>query len=106
MGFHAATLVWCLLNRYTFVALKLAWGEARGRECIRRDTRPTEQRSPRPISVPFTIYDLRLARRRLPGAAARIFARAFAANDSLHVSSHGDLPPPNHRNRPGAGLHG
>src|SRR5207253_7789839 len=45
------TLVWCLRNNYTFVALKLAWGEARGRECIRSDTRPTEQRSPRPISA-------------------------------------------------------
>src|SRR3989442_1149485 len=44
-------LVWCLRNNYTFVALKLAWGEARGRECIPSDTRPTEQRSPRPISV-------------------------------------------------------
>src|SRR5947208_976477 len=45
------SLVWCLRNNYTFVALKLAWGEARGRECIRSDTRPTEQRSPRPISA-------------------------------------------------------
>ena len=27
-------LVWCLRNNYTFVALKLAWGEARRRECI------------------------------------------------------------------------
>src|SRR5204863_4971605 len=45
------TLVWCLRNNYTFVALKLAWGEARGRECIRSDTRPSEQRSPRPISA-------------------------------------------------------
>jgi hypothetical protein len=44
-------LVWCLRNSYTFVGLKLAWGEARGRECIRSDTRPTEQRSPRPISA-------------------------------------------------------
>src|SRR5438445_12979253 len=44
-------LVWCLRNNYAFVALKLAWGEARGRECIRSDTRPTEQRSPRPISA-------------------------------------------------------
>src|SRR6266704_1988788 len=44
-------LVWCLRNNYTFVALKLAWGEARGRECIPSDTRPTEQRSPRPISA-------------------------------------------------------
>src|SRR5207245_4836895 len=43
--------VWCLRNNYTFVALKLAWGEARGRECIPSDTRPTEQRSPRPISA-------------------------------------------------------
>src|SRR5438874_2179728 len=44
-------LLWCLRNNYTFVALKLAWGEARGRECIPSDTRPTEQRSPRPISA-------------------------------------------------------
>src|SRR6266568_4162602 len=44
-------LVWCLRNSYTFVSLKLAWGEARRRECIRSDTRPTEQRSPRPISA-------------------------------------------------------
>ena len=43
--------MWCLRNSYTFVALKLAWGEARGRECIPGDTRPTEQRSPRPISA-------------------------------------------------------
>src|SRR5207247_7008572 len=43
--------VWCLRNNDTFVALKLAWGEARGRECIRSDTRPTEQRSLRPISA-------------------------------------------------------
>src|SRR6058998_918796 len=48
---HCGVLVWCLRNSYTFVALKLAWGEARGRECIRSDTRPTEQRSPRPISA-------------------------------------------------------
>src|SRR5438034_4074675 len=47
----AGSLEWCLRNNYTFVALKLAWGEARGRECIRSDTRPTEQRSPRPISA-------------------------------------------------------
>src|SRR5439155_25411618 len=47
----AGSLVWCLRNNYTFVALKLAWGEARGRECIRSDTRPTEQRGPRPISA-------------------------------------------------------
>src|SRR5437660_10362637 len=45
------TLVWCLRNNCTCVAPKLAWGEARGRECIRSDTRPTEQRSPRPISA-------------------------------------------------------
>src|SRR6266498_4119450 len=50
-GFMMYFLVWCLRNNYTFVALKLAWGEARRRECIRSDTRPTEQRSPRPISA-------------------------------------------------------
>src|SRR5437588_2783500 len=47
----ARDLVWCLRNNYTFVALKSAWGEARGRECIPSDTRPTEQRSPKPISA-------------------------------------------------------
>src|SRR5712691_8309997 len=46
-----SNLVWCLRNNYTFVALKLAWGEARRRECIPSDTRPTEQRSPSPISA-------------------------------------------------------
>src|SRR5213594_4237976 len=51
IGSWLRTLVWCLRNNSTFVALKLAWGEARGRECIRSDTRPTEQRSPRPISA-------------------------------------------------------
>src|SRR5437016_8952126 len=55
--------VWCLRNSYTFVALKLAWGEARGRECIRSDTRPTEQRSPRPISEQPE-GDMSLGRRR------------------------------------------
>src|SRR2546427_4643422 len=35
-----------------FVARRLQpHGEARRRECIRSDTRPTEQRSPRPISA-------------------------------------------------------
>src|SRR5438876_3514678 len=29
-GFNSMHLVWCLRNSYTFVALKLAWGEARG----------------------------------------------------------------------------
>src|SRR6266571_3058502 len=49
--FGLRELVWCLQNSYTFVALKLAWGEARRRECIPSDTRPTEQRSPGPISA-------------------------------------------------------
>src|SRR6266498_2730468 len=47
----ASLLVWCLRNSYTFLALKLAWGEARRRECIPSDTRPTEQRSLRPNSA-------------------------------------------------------
>src|SRR5438876_8178347 len=51
VGGAFSALVWCLTNNYTFVALKLAWGEARGRECISSDTRPTEQRSHRPISA-------------------------------------------------------
>src|SRR5207249_11295690 len=48
---RCGVLVWCLRNNYTFVALKLAWGEARRRECIPSDTRPTEQRRPRRISA-------------------------------------------------------
>src|SRR5437870_10656323 len=52
-------LVWCLRNNYTFVALKLAWGEARGRECIPSDTRrrlpflntPCQQAPPAPIRM-------------------------------------------------------
>ena len=38
-------LVVYFINTHTFVAPNLARGEARGRECIRSDTRPTEQRS-------------------------------------------------------------
>src|SRR5205809_2637754 len=33
------------VHTHTFVAPNLARGEAQGRECIRSDTRPTEQRS-------------------------------------------------------------
>src|SRR5438876_10443096 len=36
---------------YNLQRAVLLWGEARGRECIPGDTRPTEQRSPRPISA-------------------------------------------------------
>src|SRR5437867_5123723 len=43
-----ATFVTCPLNALAFVAPHLACGETRGRECIRSDTRPTEQRSHRP----------------------------------------------------------
>src|SRR5213592_908070 len=32
---------------YSLQRAVLPWGEARGRECIQGDTRPTEQRSPR-----------------------------------------------------------
>src|SRR5216117_1479001 len=32
---------------YSLQRAVLPWGEARGRECIRSDTRPSEQRSPR-----------------------------------------------------------
>src|SRR5437870_13067810 len=32
---------------YSLQRAVLRWGEARGRECIQGDTRPTEQRSPR-----------------------------------------------------------
>src|SRR5438034_8914651 len=38
-------LVVYFINTHTFVAPNLARGEARERECIRSDTRPTEQRS-------------------------------------------------------------
>src|SRR5437762_12709646 len=41
----SSTLVVYFINTHTFVAPNLARGEARGRECIRSDTRPTEQRS-------------------------------------------------------------
>ncbi len=34
-------------DRIQFAEAVLPWGEARGRECIQGDTRPTEQRSPR-----------------------------------------------------------
>ena len=40
----------CFINTHTFVAPNLACGEARGKECIRSDTRLTEQRSHRPNS--------------------------------------------------------
>jgi hypothetical protein len=40
--------VWCPRNSYTFVALKLAWGEARGRECIRSDKRYSTDRATKP----------------------------------------------------------
>src|SRR5213592_3393583 len=40
-----AGLVVYFINTHTFVAPNLARGEARGKECIRSDTRPTEQRS-------------------------------------------------------------
>jgi hypothetical protein len=46
----AASLVVYFINTHTFVAPNLACGEARGKECIRSDTRLTEQRSHRPNS--------------------------------------------------------
>src|SRR5713226_3525571 len=79
-------LVWCLRNNYTFVALKLAWGEARRRECIPSDTRPTEQRSPRPISAQpegrhvFWAEALLLAPHRSTAGYARRSRLAFAQN--------------------------
>src|SRR5712664_2522821 len=78
--------VWCLRNNYTFVALKLAWGEARRRECIPSDTRPTEQRSPRPISAQpggrpvFWAEALLLALYRSTAGYARRSRLAFAQN--------------------------
>src|SRR6266852_6374521 len=87
-------LVWCLRNNYTFVALKLAWGEARGRECIRSDTRPTEQRSPRPISAQpegrhvFWAEALLLAPHRSTLGYARRSRLASAQNPLPRMSSY------------------
>ena len=44
-------LVMCLTNGWSYVAPKMAWGKTRRRECIRSDTRLTEQRRPRPFSA-------------------------------------------------------
>src|SRR5437016_3035608 len=79
---------------YTFVALKLAWGEARGRECIPSDTRPTEQRSPRPISAQpggqhvFWAEALLLAPYRSTAGYARRSRLAFAQNSLLRMYSY------------------
>src|SRR2546427_3891060 len=93
-------LVWCLRNNYTFVALKLAWGEARGRECIRSDTRPTEQRSPRPISAQpegrhvFWAEALLLAPHRSTSGYARRSRLASAQNPLPRMYSYfGDTTP-------------
>src|SRR2546428_8893060 len=88
------SLVWCLRNNYTFVALKLAWGEARGRECIPSDTRPTEQRSPRPISAQpqgrhvFWAEALLLAPYRSTSGYARRSRLASAHNPLLRMYSY------------------
>src|SRR6266581_9091896 len=88
------TLVWCLRNSYTFVALELAWGKARGRECIRRDTRPTEQRSPRPISAQpggrpvFWAEAFSLAPHRSTSGYARRSRLASAQNPSPRMYSY------------------
>src|SRR5206468_1424131 len=95
-------LVWCLRNSYTFVALKLAWGEARGRECIPSDTRPTEQRSPspRPISAQpegrhvFWAEALLLAPYRSTSGYARRSRLASAQNPLPRMYSYfGDTTP-------------
>src|SRR2546423_10573144 len=100
------SLVWCLRNSYTFVALKLAWGEARGRECIRSDTRPTEQRSPRPISAQpegrhvFWAEALLLAPYRSTAGYARHSRLASAQNPLPRMYSYfGDTTPAAHRRR-------
>src|SRR5947208_5586952 len=86
--------VWCLRNNYTFVALKLAWGEARGRECIPSDTRPTEQRSPRPISAQpggrhvFWAEALLLAPHRSTAGYARRSRLPFAQNPLPRTTSY------------------
>ena len=93
-------LVWCLRNSYTFVALKLASGKARGRECIRSDTRPTEQRSPRPISAQprgrpvFWAEALLLAPYRSTAGYARRSRLASAQNPLPRMYSYfGDTTP-------------
>src|SRR5438046_1587569 len=48
---NSGGLVVYFINTHTFVAPNLALGEAQGRECIRSDTRPTEQRSHGPNSA-------------------------------------------------------
>src|SRR5437660_7259676 len=78
-------LVWRLRNSYTFVALKLAWGEARRRKCIPSDTPPTEQRSLRPISAqpggrPVFRAELLLAPHRSTSGYARRSRLASAQN--------------------------
>src|SRR6266516_8024679 len=99
-GFMVFYLVWCLRNNYTFVALKLAGGEARGRECIPGDTRPTEQRSPRPISAQpegrhvFCAEALLLAPYRSTAGYARRSRLASAQNPLPRMHSYfGDTTP-------------
>src|SRR6266516_520986 len=93
-GFMVFYLVWCLRKNYTFVALKLAWGEARRRECIPSDTRPTEQRSPRPISAQprgrhvFWAEALLLAPHRSTLGYARRSRRASAQNSLPRMYSY------------------
>src|SRR5881397_781813 len=87
-------LVWCLRNNYTFVALKLAWGEARGRECIRSDTRPTEQRSATPVSQ-ILCHGTRLPRVKFAYAillCVTFLVRASAADTSLTTQQRLETP--------------
>src|SRR5437660_9004285 len=86
-------LVWRLRNSYTFVALKLAWGEARRRKCIPSDTPPTEQRSLRPISAqpggrPVFRAELLLAPHRSTSGYARRSRLASAQNPLPRMDSY------------------
>src|SRR6266487_58699 len=97
---RCGVLVWCLRNNYTFVALKLTWGEARRRECIPSDTRLTEQRSPRPISAQpegrhvFWAEALLLAPHRATSGYARRSRLASSQNPLPRMYSYfGDTTP-------------
>src|SRR5687767_4996860 len=74
-------LVWCNSIGFTIVALKLAWGEARGKECIQAETRPTEQRSPRPISAQ-------------PSGRRRARKESLQQNENEQQQAHRDPQPP------------
>src|SRR5438094_9235665 len=66
---------------YSLQRAVLPWGEARGRECIQGDTRPTEQRSPR-------------AKRPLPEGLRRFWLVALLPAPSQTRGATPPSPPP------------